>query len=421
MSTETVSSAAAIGLRRSKMSERLLIPAAFITTAGNAFQITAASILVFHANQKALAVGWVFIAMSIPQVALAVLFGRLVDKFDRRTLSVIADLARAVTALALPLWLWSGGSHTLGAYLATFLLACSAALFMPASNALVKERVRDERLGTFNARFEVATNAGMLIASGLAGILFVAIGPMPLFIFNSGTFVVSAVLTYLIGRKPPTAAPEAHHEAATTADARPAAKPTAPPIKRLALLYVNANMGLVVASTLLLVVILHNFHKGPWLIGVVDALAFSGFLIGAALYPKISSRVKILPLAVIAMLGNVAMWCLEPLNYILLMSVIPIGGFCYALTRIAARTMLMRASPQDRAGRIFGGTQAASLALSVLATVALSALADATTVQYAFWGLGALQAGIAIGTYISLVKPMSALAKQSEVLEATAA
>ena len=180
-------------------------------------------------------------------------------------------------------------------------------------------------------------------------------------------------------------------------------------------------MGLVVASTLLLVVILHNFHKGPWLIGVVDALAFSGFLIGAALYPKISSRVKILPLAVIAMLGNVAMWCLEPLNYILLMSVIPIGGACYALTRIAARTMLMRASPQDQVGRIFGGTQAASLALSVLVTVALSALADATTVQYAFWGLGALQAGIAIGTYISLVKPMSALAKQSEVLAATAA
>src|ERR1700730_486550 len=128
MSTETVSSAAAIGLRRAEMSEPLLIPAAFITTAGNAFQITAASILVFHADQKALAVGWVFIAMSIPQVALAVLFGRLVDKFDRRTLSVIADLASAVTALALPLWLWSGGTAPLGASLGSLPLSGLAAL-----------------------------------------------------------------------------------------------------------------------------------------------------------------------------------------------------------------------------------------------------------------------------------------------------
>lgn len=419
MSTETVSSAAATGLRRSKMTERLLIPAAFITTAGNAFQITAASILVFHADQKALAVGWVFIALSIPQVALAVFFGRLVDRFDRRTLCIAADVASAVTALALPVWLWSGGSHTAGAYLATFLLACSAAMFMPASNALVKERVRDERLGTFNARFEMSTNAGMLIASGLAGILFVAIGPVPLFVFNSGTFISSAVLTYLIGRRPPTVAPEAHPGDA--ADAVPQATPVAPPVKRLAVLYVNANMGLVVASALLLVVILHNFHKGPWLIGVTDALAFTGFLAGAALYAKVSSKVKILPLAAAAMLGNVAMWCLEPLNYILLMSVIPIGGFCYAMTRIAARTMLMRASPPDRVGRIFGGTQAASLALSVLATVVLSVLADATNVRYAFWGLGALQAAITIGAYLSLVQPMSALEKQSEVLEATAA
>jgi MFS family permease len=421
MSINSSLPADSISVRRSKLTERLLIPAGFITTAGNAFQLTAAAIMVFRAQQSALSVGWLFIAVAIPQVALSVLFGRLVDKVDRRTLCVAADLVSAVTALALPVWLWIGGAATLGSYLANFLLACSAALFMPASNALVKERVRDDRLGTFNAHFEMATNAGMLIASGLAGVLFVAFGPIPLFVFNSATFVASAALTYLIGREPPKAAPADAGETETTADARPAARPTAPPIRRLALLYVNGSMGLIVANTLLTVVILHNFHKGPWLIGVVDALAFSGFLIGGACYPMISSRVKLLPLALIGMLGNVAMWCLEPLNYILLMSVIPIAGICFALTRISARTMLMRASPQDRVGRIFGGTQAAGLALSVAATVALSALADATTVPYAFWGLGALQGGIVIGAYLSLVKPMSALDKPSEVLEATAA
>jgi MFS family permease len=413
--------AAPISIQRSRLTERLLIPASFITTAGNAFQITAASILVFHADQNALAVGWVFIAMSIPQALLALMFGRLVDKFDRRTLCIIADVASAGAAIALPVWLWSGGSHTLGSYLATFLLACSAALFMPASNALVKERVRDERLGTFNARFEMATNAGMLIASALAGVLFVAVGPIPLFVLNSGTFVVSATLTYLVGRKPPAAAPAAPQAEGTSAAAPPAAQTAVRPVRRLAMLYVNVNLGLIVASPLLLVLILHNFHKGPWLIGVTDALAFSGFLIGGLLYPKISSRVRALPLAVLAMLGNVAIWCLEPLNYIALMCLIPVGGTCYALTRISSRTLLMRASPQERVGRIFGGTQAAGLALAVLATVVMSALADATTVPIAFWGLGALQGIIAIGAYLSLARPMSALEILTAIPEATAA
>jgi MFS family permease len=432
MSTESVPDAG-ISVGRSRLTERLLLPATFITTAGNALQLTAASILVFHADSNALAVGWLFIAVAIPQVALAVLFGRLVDKYDRRTLSVIADLVSALTALALPVWLWLGGSHTLGSYLANFLLAGTAALFMPASNALVKERVRDERLTRFNSRFELFNNGGLLLASALAGLLYVAVGPIPLFVFNSATFVASAALTWLIGRQPqvvPAAAepgagqPDAQAAGPQTAGAqaagRQASRPAGQPVARLAMLYVNAGMGLVVASTLLLVVILHNFHKGPWLVGVTDALAFAGFLAGAAIYPKVSARVVMLPLAAIAMLGNLVCWCLEPLNWIVLMCVIPLGGMCFATTRISARTLLMRASPPDRVGRIFGATQAATLALSIAVTVAMSEVADSVSVPVAFWALGALQAVIAIGTYVSLMKPMAAL-KQAEVIEATAA
>src|SRR5947199_71685 len=83
--------------------------------------------------------------------------------FDRRALSILADLVSAVSAFALPVWLWLHGPTSLGSYLANFLLACTAALFMPAINALIKERVADARLGVFNSRYEMATNAGMLL------------------------------------------------------------------------------------------------------------------------------------------------------------------------------------------------------------------------------------------------------------------
>ncbi|GGS42868.1 MFS transporter [Actinokineospora fastidiosa] len=397
-----------LAVRRSKRAERLLVPAGFITTAGNAFQITAAAILVFRAEETTLSVGWLFIAVSIPQVALAMTFGRLADRLDRRTLCVIADLVGALTAFALPAWLWFGGEASLGSYAANFLLACTAAMFMPASNALVKERVLDERLGKFNARFEMATNTGMLLASALAGFLVTWFGATPLFVINSLTFVGSAVLIYAIGHK--------HVVAKSTediADDEPTAvattAPANPPVRRLALLFTTGNINLMVSNTILTTLILQTFQQGAWMIGVVDALAGAGFILGAACYGWVSSRIKGLHLALLGTLGCMAMVALEPLHHIVLMVVIPFAAFSFAQGRIAARTLLMQSSPEDRVGRIFGFAQAMGLAMGVAATVGLSALADATSVPWAFWGLVTIIGGLAIGTYLSLVKPMRAL------------
>src|SRR2546430_16947619 len=131
MPIDTARSPDPIPVQRSKLTDRLLVPAGFITTAGNAFQITAAAILVFRAGNTTLSVGWLFIAVSIPQVALSVLFGRLADRVDRRALSVTADLVSAVCAMTLPVWLWLGGAATLGPDPANLLQAGPAAQCMP--------------------------------------------------------------------------------------------------------------------------------------------------------------------------------------------------------------------------------------------------------------------------------------------------
>ncbi|HTJ38990.1 MAG TPA: MFS transporter [Dactylosporangium sp.] len=407
--------------RRSRRAERLLIPAGFLTTAGNAFQITAAAILVFRAENTTLSVGWLFIAVSIPQVALAFLFGKLVDRVDRRRLSVVADLVSAVTAFALPLWLWFGGPTSLGSYLANLLLAVSAALFMPASNAFVKERVLDARLGKFNSHFEVATNTGMLLASSTAGFLVVWFGPTPLFVFNSATFIASGLLTWLCGPKPvavPNPEPETAAESAAPARRESGERP---PIKRLALLFTSGNANLMVSNTILTALILETFHQGAWMIGVVDALAGAGFIAGAACYGWISQRISGLRLAVLGTVGCMTMVAFEPTHYAVLMAVIPVAAFCFANGRIAARTLLMRASPEDRVGRVFGGAQAFGLALGIAATVGLSSVADRYGVPWAFWGLVVLVVGIAVGTYLSLARPLARLQRAPEVLEATAA
>ncbi|GAA3228590.1 MFS transporter [Dactylosporangium siamense] len=415
MAIDTSSSTTTGSDRRSRLTERQLVAAGFITTAGNAFQITAAAIMVFRAENTTLSVGWLFIAVSIPQVVLSVMFGRLVDRMDRRLLCVIADVVSAVTAFALPLWMWFGGPVSLGSYLANFLLAVTAALFMPASNALVKERVLDGRLGRFNSRYEMGTNTGMLLASSSAGFLIVIFGATPLLVFNAFTFVASAVLTWFVGTKPAGATQPTVDASAAGASAAPVRRQ---PIKRLALLYTAGNANLMVSNVILTTIVLQHWKQSPWVIGVVDALAGVGFIIGAACYPWISARIKGLHLAVLGQLGCMTMVIFEPLHYIALMSVIPVAAFCFANGRIAARTLLMQASPVDRVGRIFGGAQAFGLALGVAATVGLSAVADGISVPWAFWGLVILVDAIAIGTYLSLRKPLAATEKAPEPVAA---
>jgi MFS family permease len=380
--------------RSSQRAERLLVPAAFITTVGNAFQITAAAILVFRAEETALAVGWLFVLAATPQVVLSLVAGQLADRFDRRRLCMIADLCSAVVAMILPLWLWLGGGADAGSYTSIFLLACMATLFGPASSALIKERIRDERIGPFNARFEMANNAGMLLAAAAAGFLVVFLGPIPLCIANACTFVASAAFVFGLGPRPRriAAAVDETGDEAEAARTAAGAAPVRTAIPLLAVLYSAGNAILVVTNVLLTVVILGAFHASAGYVGLVDALVGGGFLIGAAVYRFTSPRIQGLWLAMLGYLGSCVMLVLQPLSLWLLMIVIPISGFCFAQGRIAARTLLMQASPEQRAGRIFGATQAFGLAYAIAATVGLSALSDATHVRYAFWGLALLVA-----------------------------
>ena len=52
-------------------SERLLIPAAFVTSLGNNVQVIAGALLVLRADRTMLSVGWLFIAVAAPAAGTA--------------------------------------------------------------------------------------------------------------------------------------------------------------------------------------------------------------------------------------------------------------------------------------------------------------------------------------------------------------
>jgi len=357
----------------SRRVDQRFLPAVFITNLGNNIQLIASSLLIFKDSGTTLSVGWVYILVALPQMLLAVPLGRLADRFDRRKLCVTADVLSALTAAALPVWLLLGGTGTSAVYAVNLGLAVMAALFMPASLALMKERVPQERLGGFNINYEFAYQGGTMLSGVLGGIAVQFVGATPLFVFNAATFAASAVLIFSLGRRPERPEPDEWDRREAVTQAAPA---TPGPVLRLAVLYSIGSIIVTVANTLLLVVVVRRFHHGAATLGIADALACVGILIGIWIYKRVKDRFDYRLLigvgygvcAGLAFIQPQAIWTLLPGVFL--------AGLTFVFGRLPARSELMRHVPESRTGRVFGAANCFGLAVSVVLTVIVSAISD---------------------------------------------
>lgn len=376
--------------RHSRRAERLLVPAAFATALGNNVQLIVGALLMIREQRTMMAVGWLFIAVAGPQALLSPFFGRLADRFDRRALWIGCDLSSAALALALPLWLVCGGSPGAGIYGANLALAVVGALFFPASSALIKERVPADRLRRFNARYEMGTQAGMLLSATVGGLSVQAFGAVPLLVFNAGTFAVSALCVAAVGRRPeraPTAT--AAGESAPVAARTPTRTPMR--MRHFILLYAQGSVVVTVFNALLPTAVIGELRLGAGTFGAVDALGCLGFLAAAGAYRIVSRRSPDLRIAVVGFLlcavGLVLQSQFGIAGYLV---GVPVGAFFFGQARIASRTMLMTSADDASVGRVFGLANGGGLAATVAVMFLVGKVTDSTDTRYGFGVLAAL-------------------------------
>ncbi|MGW7680467.1 MFS transporter [Kribbella sp. NPDC054772] len=356
----------------------LLLPAAFITSLGNNSQLLGAALLLVRAQGSMLDVGWLFIAVAVPQAVLSPYFGRLADRFDRRRLWVVCDLVSATAALALPVGLAFGVAQQPLVYATNFALAVVAAQFTPASAALIRERVPAGRLRRFNAHYEIALQSGMLLSASVGGLALQHFGPRPLFTFNALTFLLSAVLVYSVGT--------GRRSVEQVVD-----QPAAPrrvgvvPLGALVVLFGQGLVVVTVFNALLPVLLIGEWHRGAAALGAVDALGGVGFLVAAATYRRSAARLGDLKLAVGGFLLCSALFALQPLFGVpVLMSLVLVGAFLFGQARIATRSLLMTSVTESRVGHAFGIANGYGLAATVVVMLLASVVTGRSDTRYGF-------------------------------------
>jgi MFS family permease len=187
-------------LLRSNRSFRRLWAGQVVSELGNWFNFIAALGLVRTVSHAAPAVTTLLlIARLVPFTLFAPLAGAFVDRWSRRTVMIVADVARVIVALGFllvqrPEDLWI-------AYVCTVLLSFFGAFFEAAKNAAVPNITGDRDLLAGNVLMFSSRFLLMSFGAALGGWTAAHFGYRAAFVVNALSFIISAYSIWLIAEK----------------------------------------------------------------------------------------------------------------------------------------------------------------------------------------------------------------------------
>lgn len=157
------------------------------------------------------------------------------------------------------------------------------------------------------------------------------------------------------------------------------------PLAPLALLFGQGLVVVTVFNALLPVLVVGEWHRGPAVLGVVDALGGAGFLLAAVAYRRSAVRFGDLRVAVVGFLACNALLVLQPFFGVgALMGLVLVGAFVFGQARIAARSLLMTSVDESQVGRAFGIANGYGLAATVVVMLVTSVVTGRTDTRYGF-------------------------------------
>ncbi len=172
----------------------------FLSTLGSSLGTLLASIAlaidVKDRTNSGLWVGAVLIVEFLPTIFVGLTLGPLLDRLERRSLMVGADLVRAAVFCALPFT--SSAAGIVGLALVAGL---ATGFFRPAVYAGVPNLVPEVQLPEANALLQTVENVSWAVGPLLGGILTAAAGPHAAYWINAVSFLVSAALVVRIPRR----------------------------------------------------------------------------------------------------------------------------------------------------------------------------------------------------------------------------
>jgi CRP-like cAMP-binding protein/Na+/melibiose symporter-like transporter len=385
---------------------RLLWSAQLVSTIGTALTDLAAGILVFRVTGSALSVGLMFMAVSIPTLFIGLIAGVFVDRYDRRKIMVIADVARAAIVASIPFLI---GINLAFLYVAVALVSAISQFFNPANDALLPEVASDEELAAANSWIMISSFGSTSIGFALSGLLAAAFDINWAFWLDALTFLFSAscIMFVRIGKVDVEGSTSVKVVIENLKEGVATLVGT-PILRSLFLVSAPVYLSFGLWNVLLQPFALNVLKAGEFGYGIQEGVTSVGFVVGSLLMAKWAERFREGSWIVIATIGMGISGIFYGLttSIVLAIALVTVSGFFNAPASISKRLILQRSTPRELRGRVFSAFAVARDVVFLIG-ISLAGLADIIDVRLLVIGASVVLvlAGLWTGVMPGLGRP----------------
>ena len=176
---------------------------------GDKLYFIAAMWLVYELTGSTFYTGVAGFLFRLPQ-AIGFVFGPIVDRSRLRRLMIVVEGAQGIIVLAVPVTFYLWGPNVLVVMAVVPILALLRRLSAPAEQAALPRLVPDELLARANSVDSATERSLGALAQGFGGALIAVSGAVALYLINSVTFFVTAMLYAMLQISPTEATGSSH-------------------------------------------------------------------------------------------------------------------------------------------------------------------------------------------------------------------
>ncbi|MGH2465597.1 MAG: MFS transporter, partial [Candidatus Limnocylindrales bacterium] len=362
-----------------------LLAGEFVSSIGDWLYLVALLVLVYQASSDPLLLGIVGAARVLPYVLLSYVAGVVADRFDRRLVLLVTDLARGLIMLALAV-LQAGHGPLIAIVALAILATCFSTFFGPTIGSYLPSLVTDEtELGPANSAWSSLDNLAFVIGPAVAGLLIAIGGLTVAFLLNAASFGVIAIILWRLPHRQAGSTAESgaasHEPPAAGVPAARADRPTTLPLRPLAglaLIDIGAGVALGGIGILTVVLATRQFGAGDDGTGYLNAAIGVGGLLGAVASGLVVVRSRLaLPLVAGIVVFSVALAGLGLASSLavgfVMLAVASAGSL---LAEVVSTTLLQRIVAAEARGRAIGTIQTVGTLAYAAGAFALPILAD---------------------------------------------
>ena len=335
--------------------------ASLLTNLADGVLSAAAPLLAVSLTKNPVLISALSALVMLPWLLFAIPIGAIVDRVDRRFLLAGANAMRFLIAALLALAI---STHTITIYLlfvATFLIGVCEVTADTTSQSLIPQILNKSQYESGNSKLQISeTVIQGFVGTPLSGILYAVAIYLP-FAANSLGFLIAAGLAASIPVK---------FLQDMRSDEKSQEKPDFLAEMKFGITYLyndktllrlvvtTASIGLCysMATSTIILFILHQMHLAPSLFGVALAVQGLGAIVGGLLAPKLSSRFgrsKVMAISIFMSSFTVLLEGFSPNIYIFI-ALASVGSFTISNWNILLMATYQDVIPTDLFGRIHG-------------------------------------------------------------------